>query len=141
MKRHDSLLTRKSFIFISPDSIISASLRSNRQPEILWKMYTHGRREVSIVASSRGEENAGIPNAQSSMSRDRLATHVDRTLIDETDGRQRPGTRRGEMENRAATLRAAPSDHKRDSPRRDERFVAGDWRLKEQPRTMQLPWP
>lgn len=42
---------------------------------------------------------------------------------------------------RRSGLRAAPSGRKRDSPRRDERFVAGDWRLKEQPRTMQLPWP
>ena len=45
------------------------------------------------------------------------------------------------MENRGTALRAAPSSRKCDSPRRDKRFVAGDWRLKEQPRTMQLPWP
>lgn len=40
-----------------------------------------------------------------------------------------------------AAAAAAPSSRERDSPRRDERFVAGDWHLKGQARTMQLPWP
>jgi len=39
----------------------------------------------------------------------------------------------------AATIR--PRAQFAAARRHDERFVAGDWRLKGQARTMQLPWP
>jgi hypothetical protein len=51
------------------------------------------------------------------------------------------------VRSRAAPRRGLKSDGRRRrsqfaaARRHDERFVAGDWRLKGQARTMQLPWP
>lgn len=132
-------VNRSFFSLCSPIRVPTRSVRTLGNSAA---KFTFGEIAGTFLASRRTERT--ISNVKPVTSRDRFATVVGSyTFVDvRRDECQRSRRRDAdEMENRGTALRAAPSSRKCDSPRRDKRFVAGDWRLKEQPRTMQLPWP